>query len=277
MPERRDAASLERALRQAAAAVRWPDDTDLAPAVGARLRSQPPVPGRPWRGPRRVVAVGLAAAVLLAASVVAGVPASRHAVADWLGLGGVRITVATPQGPPHSTPPPTPAPSGRGLQLGQPATLTSAAAAVGFPMLLPRSPLVGPPDAIYVGHPPAGGQVALVYRPRPGLPPTMDPTVGLLLTEFRGAIATEGGYFEKVLGPDTTLDVVDVGGVRGGRGYWMAGHPHLFFYRDASGQVAAEDVRLAGNTLLWESRGITLRLESSLSETAVLALAASIR
>jgi hypothetical protein len=65
------------------------------------------------------------------------------------------------------------------------------------------------PDAVYVRDFPPGGQVALVYQPRPELPST-DSGVGLLLTEFRGDIHSTNA-FAKGLPPGTRLEEVQVG------------------------------------------------------------------
>lgn len=46
---------------------------------------------------------------------------------------------------------------------------------------------------------------------------------------------------------------------------------------DTSGQVREERVRLAGNVLPQEQAGLTLRLESALSQAEALRVAASVR
>jgi len=64
--------------------------------------------------------------------------------------------------------------------------------------------------------------------------------------------------------------------VNGGRGFWIEGAPHQIFYRDVNGQVHDRQLRLAGNTLIWEQDGLTLRLESALSKDEALRIAASV-
>jgi hypothetical protein len=127
---------------------------------------------------------------------------------------------------------------------------------------------------VYAGAPPPGGQVTLVYRARPGLPPpsTLQTEVGLLITQFRGGIEPE--LYGKGIGPGTQLEAI---AVNGGRGYWIEGRPHTFFYRDADGRVRDESSRLAGNTLLWEQDGLTFRLESALTKEEALRIAAALR
>ena len=65
--------------------------------------------------------------------------------------------------------------------------------------------------------------------------------------------------------------------VNGGPGYWIEGEPHLFFYRDRSGNVRDETIRLAGNVLLWEQGELTLRLEGDLRLPQALRIAKSFR
>src|SRR6266496_1652137 len=120
---------LERRLTDLAAHLAWPATPDLAGAVTARLAQAAdsgaggttPAPvdlagrvrarieaarpraasGRPRLSGRRLVAVA-AAVVLVAAAVVVALPGPREAVADLLGIGGVRIT----QGPSGTGPAP---------------------------------------------------------------------------------------------------------------------------------------------------------------------------
>jgi hypothetical protein len=113
--------------------------------------------------------------------------------------------------------------------------------------------------------------VSLVFGVRDGLPKTAQGGVGVLFSEFHGEI--EPAFFGKVLSAGTTLEPVTV---NGGRGWWIQGEPHLIFYRDANGQVHDEQLRLAGNTLLWEQDGLTLRLESALTKDEALRIAASV-
>jgi hypothetical protein len=206
-----------------------------------------------WTRSRRILVAGLVA--VLVGGVVLGLsPSARHAVARWLGLHDVRIT--------RQQAPPT-LPPGGGLRLGAPVGLTEAGRRVGFPVLVPGA--LGTPEGVYVATPPAGGQVALVYRQG-----------GLLVTEFRGGLERE--LFLKVVGPDTTIHEVTVSGRTG---YWLEGAPHAFVYRGADGNIRSEDVRLAGNVLLWDRDvggvRVVLRVEGAASQEEGLAIAASVR
>ncbi len=293
---------LEQALSELAQCLVFPATPELAATVRSRLT----VPVPPRRGWLAAVSLkrGLAFAVLVLLLLVAAIgvlsPAARSAVADRLGLKGVRITVVATLPPPArapatpagalpaavgspvlpatgaaATPLPaivaTPATPGAALALGDPVTLAQAQTQLTHPLLVPSLPELGEPDAVYLQQNVPGGEVSLLYGVRDGLPKTAQPGVGLLVSEFRGEI--EPAFFGKVLPAGTRLEPVVV---NGGRGWWIEGAPHLIFYRDASGQVHDEQLRLAGNTLLWEQDGLTLRLESALTKDAALRIAASV-
>ena len=150
-------------------------------------------------------------------------------------------------------------------------TLEQVRGRVAFQVLVPSA--LGDPDEIYLLSTPAGGQVALVYYPRPDLPEASTTGVGLLFTEFQADIHTVGP-FAKGLPAGTRIEEVQV---NGGRGYWIDGDPHFFFFRDTRGQQLTENTRLASNVLLWEQGPLTLRLESSLPKDAALSIATSLR
>src|SRR5207247_1380226 len=88
-----------------------------------------------------VVVVALVAGALLAFS-----PGARQAVADFLGLRGVRIQVE----PSNPSPSLLPTSVGGPLQLGQQLSLAEARQRVRFPILLPNDPRLGPPDEVYL-------------------------------------------------------------------------------------------------------------------------------
>jgi hypothetical protein len=289
-PPRSDA-DLERALRELAAAIDFPATPDLA----ARLHITLPERRQrrrlwPWSS-RLQLAAAVLSVLLLAGLVVLLVPVTRNAVADRLGLRGVHIRLVpglTPAASPAAAPAASPATPGattaaRGsptpaatpnplaaLQLGEPITLQAAEQAAGFHVLVPAA--LGPPDAVYLDRTVPGGAVTLVYKPRPDLPASPITGVGLLLSEFRGAI--EPAFFGKGVGPDTTLTAISVGGEPG---WWLEGAPHLYFYRGPDGQVRDDRIRLAGNTLLWEHGALTLRLEANLTRDAAVRIAESAR
>jgi hypothetical protein len=281
---------LEQALADLGRHVEYPRTPDVAARVRRQLAEQP-TRRRPfwesWFQSQRRLAFALVALIALAGAALAISPEARTAVAERLGLRGVLIrevpslptslpaaspaaTPSTPLGVSASPVVPTVTPSaGTRLSLGQLLTLDEARARVAFQVQLPAA--LGPPDEVYLLDIPPGGQVALVYYPRPDLPQARTTGVGLLLTAFQGTVSS--GAFGKGIPPGTRLDEVRV---NGGPGYWIEGDPHVFFYIDSRGQSRTETIRLAGNVLLWEQGQLTLRLESALSKDATLAIAASV-
>jgi hypothetical protein len=160
--------------------------------------------------------------------------------------------------------------AGTRLSLGLPLTLDQVRQRVTFQIPLPAA--LGPPDEVYLADTPPGGQVALVYSPRPDLPQARTTGIGLLLTAFQGTVSNGG--MGKGIPPGTRLEELRV---NGGSGYWIEGDPHQFFYVDGRGQGRVETVRLAGNVLLWEQDKLTLRLESALAKDEVLKIATSVK
>jgi hypothetical protein len=266
-------ADLERALLELAPRLEFPPTPDLALAVRRRLAERAPAPRR-WFGLAtgwpRALAVALVAVLVLVGVGVAVSPDTREAIAERLGLRGVTIE-HIPEAPtpgPTSTPAPTPPPPGSALGLGTRQSLSDARSALHFSVLVPTE--LGDPDAAYVVD---ANQASLVYAPRAGLPAAPQAaSVGLLLTEFRAAL--DPGLFGKGVPPGARLEEVQVNGARG---YWISGAPHTFFVRTQPNQVRDERSRLAGNTLLWESNGVTFRIESALDRDSAIRIAESLR
>ena len=274
---RRPDADLEAALRGLGEAIAWPatgsatgEGPDLAAVVRQRIEASPQAltPTRPrwaWRPARRALVV--AVIILLALAAIAG--------AATLGLPGIRLVLGpAPVSPPPSLQPPAsgaPDPSGSpgaGLGLGQPVALADIDARAGFDVAWPEDPAVGPPDAAYI-DPTKSDQVALVWSTRPTLPGTLEPSVGLLVTQFHGVV--EDGFFTKSISTGTTVTLVLVDGKQG---YWLSGDAHFLFYEGPSGTVHDER-RWVGDTLLWSDGLITYRLETSLGQDAAIRIAES--
>ena len=285
------------ALRQLATSVAFPSAVpteptapDLAASARRRIEQSPPrqpmwqrlglgggvggeagLRGRPMR---RGLVLALVALLVLAA--VAG--------AVGLGLPGLRIIFGNPPSPGSiSSPTPSsiasPAPSGPGpsatiqplggsLGLGDALPFAEVERQAGFDLLIPTDPPIGPPDVSYLN----GQRVALVWASRPALPETNTLGIGLVLGEFQGTV--DPGYYEKILGGQTTITPVTVGGARG---YWISGGPHFFFYRDAQSQIVTDESRVVGDVLVWATTDVTYRLETSLDMTAAIKLAESLR
>jgi hypothetical protein len=252
---------LELHLSDLATAVAWPATPDLASSVGATIRSGRerralargwPLPG--W-GPARRGLVLAAAAALLVAGVAAGI---------GFALGGLRITFGEP--------PATMSPSSVAERaLGAPVTLEEARARAGFTPRVPSLPVLGPPDHVFFTEPPAGGQVSMVWGERAGYPADPSTDIGLVMTQFSADIGPE--TFEKLLSSGTRLDPVELGD---GEAYWIEGGDHFIFYRDARGMRVETTIRMVGDTLVWESGGLTLRLEGAPNLPAALRVAESL-
>lgn len=281
---RRSDADLDRALVDLGSRLAYPPTPDLAGAVRARLTTAPAgrvLPRRSERAARRpwplsmpqMVAMAAVALLLLGFGALALFPGARVAVADRLGLRGVRIFFVEVV----PTPGPTPAPVGRGLRLGRRVALGEAREAVPFPVRVPDLAGLGAPDEVYLTQSVPDGMVSLVYRAGPGLPASPYTGVGALLTQFRGETdrdLVEKGLFGKGVPAGTRLEPLKV---NGGRGYWIEGGPHSFFvYRAPDGDLEDEEFRLAGNVLLWEQDGLTFRLEAAVPKEEALRIAASV-
>jgi hypothetical protein len=260
---------LEATLTEVGERLAYPRPTRLADAVRARLRE--PRAGRWWdvlRSPRYAFAPVAATLAVLAVVIVLAVPDARAAATEFLRLRGIVIF----QAPAIATPSATPVP--RASFAGRLTTLDEARRGADFTVRAPTDPLLGAPDEVYRGKSPSGTHdvVTLVYTSRPGIPVSPEAGVSALIVEFRGRI--DEALFGKVTAAGTRIEEVTV---NGGRGFWIEGEPHLFFYRDEAGNVWNETLRLAGNTLLWEQDGVTLRLEAALGRDSALRIAAGFR
>lgn len=259
-------AELDRRLRALDVELLFPGAPELADAVGVRLRGERPPTGTAAPARRRAVprwAFAAAAAMCLALVSLFAIPTTRTTVAGWFGLDGVRF-IGVEQV--------TVTPVGRPLALGEATSLAEAQAELSFTALLPTFDGFTDPDEVYVDPRPIGGMLSLVYAERDGLPAAEGSGVGLLLTQFRGDL--NQGFISKGLPPGTTVEQVEVAGAPG---IWVSEELHLFFYTDPTGAVVNEDLRLAGNTLLWQSGGLTLRLEGRLPLEEMLRIAESLR
>jgi hypothetical protein len=258
-------ADLERALFNLGPSVAFPDTPDLESAVRIRLQDRR-TQVRWW--PRALAVAAALVAVLFAVGLAIS-PEARQAVADRLGIGSVRITQISevPTLPPSPSVAPSPAP-GATLGLGTRVSLEEAQRRFASTLLVPAE--LGSPDAVYVS---GGQEVSMVYAPRPGLPASSATRgVGLVLSLF-GAGLDENILVQKGVGANTVIEEVRVGA---SRALWIAGAPHLFL-RTSSGAIRDVPARLAGNTLLWEQDGMTMRLESGLDRETTLRIAESLR
>jgi hypothetical protein len=155
---------------------------------------------------------------------------------------------------------------------GERTTLDEARRRVRFAVRVPSAPELGAPDDVFVETAGTSDSVTLVYRVRAGIPVSAEAGVSAMVVELRGAL--DEILLGKATGPGTRVEAVTVAG---GRGFWLEGTPHQFFYRDPAGNVRPETLRLAGNTLVWEQDGVTIRLEASVTKEQALQIAATFR
>ena len=135
-------------------------------------------------------------------------------------------------------------------------------------MILPHAEGIEAPATAWV----LDRRVSLVWPTGPALPATDEPGIGLILGEFQGSL--NPGFFEKVIGPGTTVEPVRVGATTG---YWISGDPHEIVYVGADGQPVFDSRRIVGDTLLWSVGDVTYRLECGLGRDAAVALAGTLR
>ena len=248
--------AVESELRALGRELAVPPASDLTAAVRHRLegstvqRHQVPAPGPGalrrqlgWRAALVVVAALLA--VLIAT------PQGRAVVIGVLRIAGIELR----QGPGPALSPGSSAslPGERRMPLEQ------ARRQVSFPIVVPAA--LGRPGEVVVSD--GGRVVSLVYSRTP---------YGLVrMDEFAGHI--DQIYFEKIV---YLSDVTEVE-VNGTKALWIKG-PHELVYITRGGYEAIASARLTtGNTLIWGTRQVALRLEGNFGKTAALAIASSAR
>lgn len=240
---------LELALRDLGGSLDWPGEPELEQNVLRRIREAP--------ASRRLVsrrALVIALAVLaVAVGALFAVPQTRGAILDFFHLRGVTIQRVEEL-------PTVPVQTGLGTFLGDQVTLEQARRQADFDVVVPEA--LGEPDEVYFqAGPPAGGMVSFIYGT------SDDPRA--LFTQFAGRV--DEIIFKKVAA-DTKVEAVTVDGQPG---YWLEG-AHFFSYLDRLGDMQSEQVRLAGNVLLWERGTRTLRLEADIPKEEALRIAASV-
>ena len=239
----------------------FPPTPDLVASIAARIRDERPVIRKRTKMLRR--GQFAAAAVLIALSVGPFFFSSalRQAAAEFFGLPGVRIKVTQKD--------PGPSPSTVGPSFGREVSLAAAQKQVGFPIRVPG--LLGAPDHIYLDELNTEAIVSLTFEPSPGFPEAAETGVGLLVMEFEGSV--KDLFIKKVLGPQTTLELVDF---EGKTAYWISGASHPIAYLGPEGDFNESPVRLAANTLLFSRVGVIYRIEGEMTLESALAVARSL-
>ena len=261
MGEPLDDRELEAALVDVGRRLAYPRG-EIWPAVRSRIAERP---RRWWQLdlPAYAPAVATVAFILgLALVIAADVPAMARQILRIPGVQIVQVPKSAAPTPAASATPPT--------SFGTPTTLAQAHVEVGA--VAPSDPLLGTPDEVYLAGASALRRAILVYRVRSGIPVSPQAGVSALVVEFRGSL--DQNLVGKAAGPGTVVEQVSVGD---GSGFWLSGSPHQFFYLDEHGNFVQESLRLAGNTLVWQSNGMIYRLEAEVSKDVALRIAASFR
>jgi hypothetical protein len=233
-------AELERDLREVGRLVAFPPEPELVPGVRARLGEARAARGFGALGRRRALVLALAVLVVGLGAAFA-VPSARTAILRFFHVGGETIErVETLPNAPRRSPV---------AGLAGPMSVEDATDRAGFNPILPRR---------HSGMYAQDGILATYVAPR------------VVLMEAR----SELGMTKKVVTEDTRVEPVRV---NDHDGLWIAGAPHVIFYFDSNGFGKTNDVRSAGNTLVWAVGSVTLRLEGPLTQAQALSLASSIR
>ena len=245
---------MEAELRAVGRELGVPPVSDLTAAVRQRLEGQA-VRRRRIRGPSidaRHRRLAWRAALVVVVAVLAGliaVPQGRAVVISVLRFAGVELRQAP--GPARSPGRSASLPGERRMPLQQ------ARHQVSFPILVPAA--LGRPGEVVVSD--RGRVVSLIYRRTPYGPVRVD--------EFAGHL--DPVYFRKFVSLRKMTGVE----VNGAKGAWIKG-PHELVYITRDGTPAAASARLTiGNTLIWGTRQVALRLEGKLSKAAAVAIASS--
>ena len=78
----------------------------------------------------------------------------------------------------------------------------------------------------------------------------------------------------KIAGQATTVERLRVDG---DPAIWVAGAPHLFFYRTPGRRFVGNDLRIAQNVLLLQRGKLLIRLEGAFDRERALSIARSLR
>jgi hypothetical protein len=248
---------VEAELRELGRELDVPPAASLTAAVRQRLEgpaARRPHPARRRAGILRLWRPAWRAALIVVAVLVAllvATPQGRAVVTHVLRFAGIEL---------QQEPGPAPSPRNSAALPGERRmSLAEARQHVSFPILV--SAALGRPSEVVVSD---GGRVAsLIYRRTP---------YGLVrMDEFAGHL--DPVFFQKFI---HLGDVTQVR-VNGRKGLWIKG-PHELVYVTRDGTPAFASARLTtGNTLIWGTRQVALRLEGNLTKTEALAIAGSAR
>ena len=246
--------AVEAELRAAGRAVEVPPAGDLSAAVRQRLergsigsRSGPILASGAWRRrPQWRAALVVLVAFL---AVLIATPQGRAVISHVFRFGGVELRQGP--GPVRSHGRSGALPGERRMSLER------ARHQVSFPLLVPAA--LGLPGEVVVSD--RGRVASLIYR---------GPPYGLVrIDEYAGHL--DQIFFLKFVHLGNVTEVE----VNGTKGLWVKGPQELMYVR-RDGTPAAASARLStGNTLIWGTPQVALRLEGNLGKAAALAIASS--
>jgi hypothetical protein len=250
--------SLESRLELLRQDIQFPEPPDfsstIATSIGPRYR-----PAR-WRRPILLAAAAIALFLIVALAV----PESRTALANWLGLGGIRIEVVNRLLDRDDR-----VEIDSSLIVGEQIRMEDAYLASAHP--LAGLPGIAPVRAYERLDGPAK-TISLIYEPSESLPEIGDTGVGALLMQ----IETPGEFIfiVKESRASEWSTFVQIGATDG---YWVQSGNLIATPYDPEGMFGLETVsRSTGNVLLWQVDGVTYRLETNLSRAEAIALAESL-
>jgi hypothetical protein len=266
MPDR----ELERELRELGALIDYPPTPDVAGATRRVLDEENDRPRRFRMAFPTLRWAAVAAAFVLIVAVPTLSPGLRATVGDWFAAeyfqsaGEPAVDAGSSQRQSEAGAPAAgDSKGGESLAprfLGERIRLREARARMDGALLLPRTPKPGKPDEVYAAGTSREEGVVLVYRD--GLPSLGDAGISLVLTEVPGDIGP--AYLRGKTPVESELERVSVDG---DPGYWSA-----------AGRIpSATDLRLPGNVLLWEKRGVALRLVAEVQKEQAVRIAESVR
>jgi hypothetical protein len=245
--------TLETDLRALAAGL--PEPPDLSSRVLAAVRQ-----ASVRRRRRRVAVLALALLLLVPATALAVSSDLRDRVLDSFGLRGVTVERVT-----HI---PTVSPAARSLQLGERISLAQARSALEVRFHSPRA--LGAPDAIFEDQLRAGVDITLLYEPG-----TVARRFGarrrVLVSILRGTLDKQ--LLGKTIGFATSSKQFRLDG---GQALLLTGKPHILVIFRRRHVIDSTSTRMAGNTLLWQRRALLVRVEGTLPEARLIAIARSI-
>jgi hypothetical protein len=247
--------SLETRLGDARAFMQLQPTRDLRAGVRTALELDRTThaPGRSGRLGRGLL-LGIAAVLVIGGTVAAAIGV-RHLFVTFVPGPGVPIDTGVPVG--------------SGWDFGQEVTLGDARSAAGSGSWIVAPPSLGQPNQVFMRSIDQVLLVSLVYDGRPGLPAADQGGPGAMLVEIGGLFGEM--TLHKSVPRDGTVEEVELG--QSVTGHWITGTQHDLTI-DTDGPLLLYHV--AAETLVWEYRGATYRLETRAGKDATAAIASEV-